>query len=166
MVTRRDDLRMAGLALPESAAHGAGGLIPKEKKRYLILSRDGGGIRGLLTARIIERLQMEVPFLDQVELFDGTSTGGIIALGLADKVPPGTLVKMYRERTPKIFDKSEPKPPPAKKLWPLFAALNEKREEFLNGLQMNPQDIFHPKYHSEGLSSALTDYFGSRALAE
>ena len=51
---------------------------------YHILSLDGGGIRGIFSARVLERLEQAVPgFLGQLNLLAGTSTGGIIALGLA-----------------------------------------------------------------------------------
>jgi patatin-like phospholipase/acyl hydrolase len=51
---------------------------------YHILSLDGGGILGLLTAKLLERLEMAYPgFLSKVDLIAGTSTGGILALGLA-----------------------------------------------------------------------------------
>ena len=55
---------------------------------YRVLSLDGGGIRGLLTAVILERLEAANPFLSHVDLFAGTSTGGILALGLAAGYSP------------------------------------------------------------------------------
>ena len=51
---------------------------------YHILSIDGGGVRGLVACVILERLEAAHPgFLDQVDLFAGTSTGAIVALGMA-----------------------------------------------------------------------------------
>jgi len=51
---------------------------------YRILALDGGGIRGLYTAVLLDRLSKEVPgFADRADLLAGTSTGGILALGLA-----------------------------------------------------------------------------------
>jgi uncharacterized protein len=74
---------------------------------FRILSLDGGGIRGLITARILERLELEVPgFLAQVDLFAGTSTGGIIALGLAFGLTPTQLVDLYWSKGKMIFDDS------------------------------------------------------------
>lgn len=50
---------------------------------YRILSIDGGGFRGLFTARLLERLEWEVPgFLERFDLVAGTSTGAILALGV------------------------------------------------------------------------------------
>ena len=49
-----------------------------------ILSLDGGGMRGVLTARILWRLERACPgFLDKVDVIAGASTGGIQALKLA-----------------------------------------------------------------------------------
>ncbi|MBW1979992.1 MAG: patatin-like phospholipase family protein [Deltaproteobacteria bacterium] len=74
---------------------------------YRILSLDGGGIRGLLTAIILERLLAQVvDFLDMVDLIAGTSTGGILALGLARGRSPSELRKLYQEQGKKIFDDS------------------------------------------------------------
>ena len=55
---------------------------------FRILSCDGGGIRGVLTAVLLNRLAAAYPALLQdrpgtITMFAGTSTGGIIALGLA-----------------------------------------------------------------------------------
>ncbi|MCX6016221.1 MAG: patatin-like phospholipase family protein, partial [Chloroflexales bacterium] len=56
---------------------------------YRILSFDGGGILGVLTLVIIERIMQDFPdFLAHVDLFAGTSTGGIIALALAKGMHP------------------------------------------------------------------------------
>lgn len=51
---------------------------------YRILSFDGGGIRGLVTLALLKRLEAKIPnLITGADLFAGTSTGGIIALGLA-----------------------------------------------------------------------------------
>lgn len=74
---------------------------------YRILSVDGGGIRGLYTAVLLDRLSQATPgFLAKVDLFAGTSTGGIIALGLAFGLEPSDLVKLYQHNGGKIFDDS------------------------------------------------------------
>ncbi|MFA6029830.1 MAG: patatin-like phospholipase family protein [Elusimicrobiota bacterium] len=71
---------------------------------YRILSLDGGGIRGVYTAVILERLEREVPgFLDDIDLFAGTSTGAILALGLAAGKKPGELIELYRRHGREIF---------------------------------------------------------------
>ena len=62
---------------------------------FLILSCDGGGIRGLITAMFIQQLDKKLNFLDKIDLFAGSSTGGIIALGLASGIDISTLVDIY-----------------------------------------------------------------------
>ncbi|CAA7600526.1 Patatin/Phospholipase A2-related protein [Acididesulfobacillus acetoxydans] len=72
--------------------------------KYRILALDGGGIRGALTAVLLTRLQEEIPgLLDGVELLAGTSTGAIIALGLAYGVSPSALKDLYLEEGKRIF---------------------------------------------------------------
>jgi patatin-like phospholipase/acyl hydrolase len=71
---------------------------------YLILSFDGGGIRGLITAMILQEIQAEFPnFLAGVNLYAGTSTGSFIALGLADGMSLDTLAGLYSTQGPTIF---------------------------------------------------------------
>lgn len=65
---------------------------------------DGGGVRGLLTAVILEELCRRVPgWLRKVDLVAGTSTGGIIALGLAKGLDPADLRALYHGAFPRIF---------------------------------------------------------------
>lgn len=72
--------------------------------RYRILSCDGGGIAGVLTLVIIERILQEFPdFLTKVDLFAGTSTGGIIALGLANGMHPRDIRLLYEQKGALIF---------------------------------------------------------------
>ncbi|RMG94197.1 MAG: hypothetical protein D6706_14185 [Chloroflexi bacterium] len=71
---------------------------------YRILSIDGGGIRGLLVAVLLERLEASHPgFLAQIDLFAGTSTGGILALGLAAGMPPAKGRELYEQKGPQVF---------------------------------------------------------------
>jgi patatin-like phospholipase/acyl hydrolase len=71
---------------------------------YRILALDGGGVRGVLTARLLERIVAERPdFLAGVDLFAGTSTGAILAIGLARGLTPADLVTLYRQRSKIIF---------------------------------------------------------------
>lgn len=74
---------------------------------YCIMTFDGGGICGLFTARLVERILARFPALiTNTKLLAGTSTGGIIALGLANGLTPTDLVRLYRDRGKKIFDDS------------------------------------------------------------
>jgi uncharacterized protein len=81
--------------------------MPNKPKTYRILSLDGGGICGLITAVILQRLDKELPkFLKGIDLIAGTSTGGVIALALAKGIPPADLVNLYKNKGPKIFPHS------------------------------------------------------------
>ena len=70
---------------------------------YRILSCDGGGIRGVITAKLLQALDPSV--IKNVDLFAGTSTGSIVALGLASGVSIDTIVELYssQEACSKIF---------------------------------------------------------------
>ena len=70
-----------------------------------VLSIDGGGIRGLLPARFVQALEEVAghPASDIFDLVAGTSTGGIIALGLASGIEAKALAEFYAARGPEIF---------------------------------------------------------------
>lgn len=75
--------------------------------RYRILSFDGGGIRGLLSLVILQELDKLVDdWFSQVDLIAGTSTGGIIALALAQGLPPSQIRELYENNCSDIFDDS------------------------------------------------------------
>lgn len=75
------------------------------EKTFKILSIDGGGIKGLYSATILKHLEsrFKCQIVDYFDLICGTSTGGLIALGLSLKIPATKLVKFYEENGPKIF---------------------------------------------------------------
>lgn len=73
-----------------------------------ILTFDGGGIRGILTAQLLHRLEEAVPgFLGRAEFLSGTSTGSIIALSLAAGRTPAEIVQLFRELGPRVFTKRD-----------------------------------------------------------
>ncbi len=78
---------------------------------FRILSFDGGGIRGVLTAVLVNRLLGEYPTLlqdrpDTITMFAGTSTGGILALGMAAGLTPAQIRDLYVTNGKLIFDSS------------------------------------------------------------
>jgi len=78
---------------------------------FRILSFDGGGIRGVLTAVLLGRLSDEYPGLlqrrpDAITMFSGTSTGGILALGIAAGLTPQQIRDLYVVNGKLIFDAS------------------------------------------------------------
>lgn len=71
---------------------------------HRILSFDGGGIRGLLTVILLERLEREVQgWIDRADLLAGTSTGALIALGLARGMSPTEVRELYERHGREIF---------------------------------------------------------------
>lgn len=76
---------------------------------YNVLSLDGGGIRGLATVVLLERL-VATPGLERLiekaDLVAGTSTGGLVALGIAHGLSLTTLRDLYVTKGETIFDDS------------------------------------------------------------
>jgi patatin-like phospholipase/acyl hydrolase len=71
---------------------------------YRILTIDGGGIRGMLAAVLLERLMDSDPgLLEKVDLFAGTSTGGLMALGFAAGWTPAQARALYAEKGALVF---------------------------------------------------------------
>lgn len=71
-----------------------------------VLSFDGGGIRGLLSARLLWRLSVDHPVVEKADVLAGTSTGGIIALALAAGLTPSDVTAWYMKQGPEIFNES------------------------------------------------------------
>jgi patatin-like phospholipase/acyl hydrolase len=110
---------------------------------YRILSLDGGGIRGLLTAILLERLEAAHPgFLAQVDLFAGTSTGGLLALGLAAGLSPSQGRELYEEKGALVF---------ADSLWDDIRDLG---------------NAVGAQYSNKNLKQALTEEFGDQTLGD
>lgn len=131
------------------------------QSNYLILTCDGGGIRGLIPALLIQQLDQELNFLERVDLFGGTSTGGIIALGLAGEVPVSNIVDIYLTKGAEIFKPYDPfslaapEPPPA--------ALTRVHPQALS----LPGDLLHVKYSDDGLKKLITEtYPATKKLSE
>lgn len=77
--------------------------------RYRILSLDGGGLRGLISARLLHRLNTHpeiAGWLESADLLAGTSTGGLLALGLAWGKTPDEICELYLRKGRAIFDDS------------------------------------------------------------
>jgi patatin-like phospholipase/acyl hydrolase len=73
--------------------------------RFQILSLDGGGLRGMYTAAVLARLEEDlgIRIVDHFDLIAGTSTGGIIALGLGLGMTPREILEFYTAHGPRIF---------------------------------------------------------------
>jgi patatin-like phospholipase/acyl hydrolase len=77
--------------------------------KYRVVSIDGGGIRGLITTILLQRI-VATPglesFLDSIDLIAGTSTGGLLALGIAHELDLSEIRDIYVKKGPEIFDDS------------------------------------------------------------
>lgn len=64
-----------------------------------ILAIDGGGLRGIFPLRILEQLESyyRKPCHEMFDMFAGTSTGSIIAAGLATGIPVSELIAFYSD---------------------------------------------------------------------
>ena len=87
-----------GRPVPRPPSHGRG---------IRILALDGGGTRALLTIEMLKALEAATGKRVH-ELFDvigGTSTGGILAAGIQERLSLDTLEKLYLELAKEVFVK-------------------------------------------------------------
>src|SRR6266404_3453401 len=124
---------------------------PEDRSVYRILSLDGGGIRGVFPAAFLAKLQenLEHPIASYFDLIAGTSTGGIIALGLGVGLSAGDILRLYEEQGPAIFDQHH---------GPLNTWLRQRGRAMLH--------LFGSKYSSDNLRTALEGVLGNRKLGE
>ncbi len=96
---------------------------------FRILSIDGGGIRGIIPAVVLDEIERIAgrPVAELFDLIAGTSTGGIMACALATpdlagrpKYTAKDLVRFYEEKGPEIFQRSP---------WHTFVSLDGWVEE-------------------------------------
>ncbi|MCU0323666.1 MAG: patatin-like phospholipase family protein [Spirosomaceae bacterium] len=112
-------------------------------KEFKILSIDGGGIRGIIPSKFLSNLEAhvskekgeEVKLNEYFDLICGTSTGGIIAIGLGLGMKANEIHELYEKNATKIFGS------PIKK-W------------YLTGKQ-----IFRAKHKRDNLSNLLKEIF-------
>lgn len=137
--------------LPRSA-----GAIPHRRKQlhwpdnrnFRILSLDGGGIRGIYSAAFLAGLENNFlggqSITNYFDLIAGTSTGGIIALGLGAGLSSTHLYDLYHRRGSEIFP---PRNPFARKIAEAF-------------------HLFTSRYDRTALENILNESFGERTLGE
>jgi patatin-like phospholipase/acyl hydrolase len=111
-----------------------------------ILSIDGGGIRGIIPALVLAEIEKRTNkrIADMFDLIAGTSTGGILALGLTIPGPDGRpkytardLVNLYEKEGQTIFP---------------HCVRQRLRARFWS--------LFEEKYSDEGIHSIMEKYFG------
>lgn len=116
-----------------------------------ILSIDGGGIRGVVPAVVLTDIERRTRRRVS-ELFDlvaGTSTGGILALGLSApgedgkaKYRAADLLHLYESEGATIFHRD-----PWHRIWAL-------------------ENLLDQKYPTEGIEHVLREYFGETRVAD
>jgi hypothetical protein len=107
-----------------------------------ILSIDGGGIRGVFPASFLKTVEDSIGsrIAQYFDLIVGTSTGGIIALGLGLGLSAAEILRFYEEHGPRIF----------------------AGNRFLASLR----HVGLAKYSAAPLEGALRQVFGDRRLGE
>lgn len=72
---------------------------------FRILSLDGGGLKGTFSAAILAAWERDTGLRanEHFDLIAGTSTGGILAIGLGLGLSADEILRFYRERGPRIF---------------------------------------------------------------
>jgi hypothetical protein len=73
-----------------------------------LLSIRGGGIRGIIPCCCLMKLESQLGGLtrDHVDYCAGTSTGALLAAGVAAGVPAAALLKVYTDRSREVFTPS------------------------------------------------------------
>lgn len=80
-------------------------------RNFRILALDGGGLRGTFTAAVLAKWDDMLKegggngLISHFDLVAGTSTGAILAIGLAMGLKPREILAFYKEKGPKIFPK-------------------------------------------------------------
>jgi len=119
--------------------------------QYRILSIDGGGIRGYIPALVLAEIEKRTGkrIAEMFDMIAGTSTGGILALGLTipdangkPKYSAEDLSNLYLENGKTIFSRST---------WQKIRSASGIADE---------------KYRQDGIESILKDYFGENNLSD
>jgi hypothetical protein len=118
---------------------------------FRILSLDGGGIRGVFPAAFLARLEehLEHPIGRYFDLIAGTSTGGIIAIGLGLGLSAKDILRLYEDKGSAIFD--------------------QQHGAFRNWIRQRWRGARHwfgSKYEATEFRSALVGILGDRQLGE
>jgi patatin-like phospholipase/acyl hydrolase len=141
--SRRSDGTLQGLREP---------LAWPENKPFRILSIDGGGVRGILPAKVLAEFERRylngASIGNYFDLIAGTSTGGIIALALATGLPASQILDLYVCHGEDVF--------PAPK-WHVWAGRGAARLFW---------ELGHYRYRREPLEALLRQIFGNKLLGE
>jgi uncharacterized protein len=135
----RPDRAVVDPAAAQPSSSSVGESERSSRKRFQILALDGGGYRGMYSAAALAALEEDlgIAVADRFDLIAGTSTGGIIALGLGLGCSPAEIVEFYTRYGPKIF-----------------------------GAPRRVTRLFRAKYASSPLADALGSVFADVILGE
>jgi uncharacterized protein len=128
------------------------------KHQFKILAIDGGGIRGIIPSTILAFIEKQVgPLSDSFDLLAGTSTGGIISLGLTKPDADGAnaftaqdMRDLYVENGHTIFGGREKD---------VLSVIGSFLGNTIKGIVANP-------YESDNIENVLVEKFGATRLAE
>lgn len=129
-----------------------------DKRDYLGLSIDGGGIRGLMPAiwlngleeKVKDEIDQNLGLADVFDCMGGTSVGGILALGLAKPIPASDLVEIFRSRNTEVFPKSD--------VWYV--------PQFVSGWMATLKSLVARRYEHQSLEGLLREYFKDSQLKD
>lgn len=117
-----------------------------------ILTIDGGGIRGTFPAAFLANLEsaLPLPIGRYFDLISGTSTGGIIAIGLALGLSAREILALYENKGPAIFAQTG----------------SGIGGWLMRRVRGGKWFFWGPKYSAEPLREALTAVLGDRRLGD
>ncbi|MGJ7503171.1 patatin-like phospholipase family protein [Variovorax sp. ZT5P49] len=126
---------------------------------FKILCCDGGGIRGVITALLIQDLDKSFGIVQNTDGFAGTSTGGLISLGLVNNVSIDDIVNTYQNDGSKIFEPNG---------WLLDAQAKQQDRapaQSAEDLLGSGPGIFKCQYVNTGLQTVAQNLVGTGALS-
>jgi len=125
-------------------------------KKYRILAIDGGGIKGMIPAAFLASVEQSTGkrIVDHFDLIAGTSTGGIVALGLGLGMSAAEIVSFYENDGPRIFSAGP------------TDTLYRKCMEKLKSMKRSVRRAYCAKHNPDALKEALIRAFGERILGE
>ncbi len=130
---------------------------------FNLLALDGGGIRGYMTARIMQRLEQDagVSLVDAgtVNGYCGTSTGGLLAIALANAHTPEFLANLYRTKADEIFLSNDSK----EFVWlvNILSWFNPNVKKLTSGV-----GVFDSQYRADGLHKIAKELVGSNTFGD
>jgi uncharacterized protein len=138
----------------------------RHKKRVKILSLDGGGVRGAVSARIMTKISSAISKVhgvsregvgEQFEGIAGTSIGGFLACGygalknpyypeLGNSYKADDAIQLFKREAIKIFP--------------------DQGKDFLSKVMSVCSHAMYPKHNSSGIEGALERVFQDRTFGE